>query len=94
MTDTQEPEWWTTQERLTHERHHFADTAQNPECRLCAYEAEHRGEERSRLIAHLHDDHGGYPAGHDFVLVSTAHIRAEHERKHAATARLDRTHDH
>ena len=39
--------------------------------------------DRVALIRHLHEDHGGYPAGHDFVLVSTANIVREHERKHA-----------
>jgi hypothetical protein len=40
---------------------------------------------RSELIKHLHThpDHAGrYPAGHDFMLVSTADIRREHQRQH------------
>ena len=40
---------------------------------------------RSELIGHLHThpDHAGrYPAGHDFVLVSTADIRRAHQRQH------------
>lgn len=42
-------------------------------------------DDRSDLIRHLHEhpDHAGrYPAGHDFVLVSTADIRRDHERQH------------
>lgn len=41
--------------------------------------------DRSELTRHLHthQDHAGlYPAGHDFVLVSTADIRDEHARLH------------
>jgi hypothetical protein len=41
--------------------------------------------ERSELIDHLHthpDHAGSYPAGHDFVLVSTADIRRSHQRQH------------
>jgi hypothetical protein len=41
--------------------------------------------DRSSLISHLHkhSDHAShYPAGHDFVLVSTEDIRSEHGRKH------------
>jgi hypothetical protein len=39
--------------------------------------------DRSELIKHLHSGaHGGYPAGHDFVLVSTANIIQQHVRKH------------
>jgi len=44
------------------------------------------GRERSDLISHLHGhpNHAGrYPAGHDFMLVSTADIRRQHERLHA-----------
>lgn len=32
-------EWWTTQERLDHERHQYAQYAKP--CRLCVYEARH-----------------------------------------------------
>ena len=44
-----------------------------------------RAAERSELIEHLHThpDHAGrYPAGHDFVLVSTVDIRRAHQRQH------------
>jgi hypothetical protein len=35
-----EREWWTTDERLAHERHAgFGDLATHPDCRLCAAEA-------------------------------------------------------
>lgn len=44
--------------------------------------------DRSALIEHLHSDpsHGGYVAGHDFVLVGTQDIVKEHERKHGWSA--------
>jgi hypothetical protein len=38
--------------------------------------------DRSALIEHMHHDHDRYPAGHDFVLISTRDIELEHARLH------------
>lgn len=47
-------------------------------------EEEHQAarQDRAVLIPHLHNEHGGYPAGHDFVLVSTADLRRVHAARH------------